>query len=111
MATYYLNHQSSSLLGRYVWKSHQSGMGNVMQIYQLPKVRIDRDQYPAIRFCKFQQRPVPRIGAKLPSFHNVMSITAEPLRKTMACTPVYEESHELATDTAANESPAMTACA
>ena len=111
MAIYYFNHQGNALLHGYVWQSNQSSMWNVVQMYQLPEVRIDRDQYPALCSCEFQQSPIPWIGAKIPGVHNVMSITAKPLCKTATGAPVYEESHELVTDIAARESPAITACA
>ena len=104
-------HQSNALLRRRVWKSDQSGVWNVMQIYQLPEVRINGNQDTTVRFCKFQQSPIPGISPEFPSFHNVMSGAAKPLGKTTTCGPIYKESHGFATDTAARESPAMTAWA
>ena len=71
MAIYYFNHQGNALLHGYVWQSNQSSMWNVVQMYQLPEVRIDRDQYPALCSCEFQQSPIPWIGAKIPGVHNV----------------------------------------
>ena len=37
----HFHHQSNALLRRRVWKSNQSGVWNVMQIYQFPEVRIN----------------------------------------------------------------------
>ena len=97
------------MIRRNVWKSNQSSMWNVMQVYQLPEVRIDRDQDSAVCFCEFQQSPISWVWPNLPGFDCVVSVTAEPLRKTNTCTPIYEKSHEPAIDTEARESPAMTA--
>ena len=69
------------------------------------------NQDTTVRFCKFQQSPIPGISPEFPSFHNVMSGAAKPLGKTTTCAPIYKESHGFATDTAARESPAMTAWA
>ena len=86
-------------------------MWNIMQVYQLSKVGIDRDQHPPVRFCELQQCPVSWVRAKLPGFDNVVSVTAKPLSKTSTCAAIHQESHDPSTDTAARESPAMTACA
>ena len=55
-------------------------MGNVMQINQLPKVRIDGNQDAVFGFCKPQQHLIPWVGTKLPGLKHVVSHTAEPLR-------------------------------
>ena len=54
MESYHLGHQGNKLCGRYVRKPNQPCVVSFMQVYQLPKVRIDRDQHPAIRFCERQ---------------------------------------------------------
>ena len=86
-------------------------MWNIMQVYQLSEVGVDRDQYSVGRFCNLQQCPISWIWAKLTGFDDVMSVTTQPLCKTSACAPIYQEPHVTFTDTAASESPAMTACA
>ena len=41
-------HQSNALWGWYVWKANQSGMWNIMQVYQFTKVGVDSDQHPTV---------------------------------------------------------------
>ena len=55
-------------------------MGNVMQINQLPEVRVNRNQNAVLGFCKPQQHLIPWIGTKLSGLKHVVSRTAEPLR-------------------------------
>ena len=71
--------QRDTLLRRYVRETNQSSMCAVMQIYQLPKVGIDRYHDSVLRFCQFQQGPVSRIRTEGSGFEHVMAVVAEPL--------------------------------
>ena len=48
------HHQSNALLRWRVWKSNQSCMWNVVQVYQFPEVRINGNQDTIIGFREFQ---------------------------------------------------------
>ena len=111
MAIDHLGRQCDTLLRRHAWQADQSSVWDVMQINQLPEVRIYCDQNSILRVCKLQQGPVPRVRAESPSFEHVMSVVAEPLRQSATGTSVYEKPHDPATETEARVSLAMTACA
>lgn len=96
MALYHFSHQGDTPLRRFVWKPNQSGVRDIVQIYQFPEVRINRDQYTAFRLRPFEQSPIPWVGSQMTGFHDVMSGDAEPIGETDARATIYEESHELA---------------
>ena len=50
----HLGRQCEALLRRHVWQTEQSSVGDVMQINQLPEVRIYCDQNSIFRVCKLQ---------------------------------------------------------
>ena len=111
MAIDHPGRQCEALLRRHVWQAEQSGVWDVMQINQLPEVRIYCDQNSIFRVCKLQQRLIPRIRAESSSFEHVMSVVAEPLRQSASRASIYEKLHDPATETEARVSLAMTACA
>ena len=108
MAIDHLSRQCEALLDRHIRQADQSSVWDVMQINQLPEVRIYCDQNSIFRVCKLQQGPVPRIRAEGLSFEHVMAVIAEPLRQSASGASVYQEPHASATETEASVSPAMT---
>ena len=111
MAIDHFGRQCEALVRRHVWQADQPSVRDVMQINQLPEVRIYCDQNSIFRVCKLQQGPVSRIRAESSSFEHVMSVVAEPLRQSASRASIYEKPHDPATETEARVSPAMTACA
>ena len=83
----------------------------ITQIDELPEIGVHCHQYPVLGFRTLEQRFVARIGAKLASFENVVSLAAQPIRKPSACTSIDEEPHGSATMTADRVSLEMIACA
>ncbi|MDE2992391.1 MAG: hypothetical protein OXU67_00760 [Chloroflexota bacterium] len=74
-----LGHQFNALRRRHIRKADQPRMRNVMQINQLPEVRVNRNQNAVLGFRKPQQHLIPWVGTKLPGLKHVVSRTAEPL--------------------------------
>ena len=79
-----LGHQLDALLRRHIRQANQSCVRNVMQIDQLPEVRINRSQDSVFGLCKFQERLIPWVGTKLPGLKYIVSRAAEPVRQTAA---------------------------
>ena len=79
-----------------------------MQVDELSKVLVYRDEDPVLRPCQFQKSPVPRIRAKGLRFKSVVSDAAKPLSQPASCAPIHDESHDPATETGASVSPAIT---
>ena len=111
MAIDHLSRQCEALLDRHIRQADQSSVWDVMQINQLPEVRIYCDQNAIFRVCKFQQGQIPRIRAESSSFEHVMSLVAQPLRQPASRATVYQKPHDPATEMEARVSLAMTACA
>ena len=107
----YCGNQYDSLLRRNVGQAHQSGVRDVVQVNEFPKVSVDRNQDPVSRFRNFQQGPVPGIRAERSSFEHVMSIVAQPFCQAASSAAVHQKPHGSATETEASVSPAMTAWA
>ena len=102
-------HQSNTLRRRHVREANQSSMWNIVQVYEFTKVGVDGDQHPHFGLGQLQQGSITRVRAELPGLDNVVSVDAKPLCYTGTGAPVNQKSHYPSTDTAARESPAITA--
>ena len=108
-----LIHQCNAPFRCNVREANQPRMRVITQIDEFPEVGVDGHQYPVLGFRTLEQRFVARIRAKLASFENVVSVAAQPIRKSSTCTPIDEEPHGSATVTVTADrvSLAMIACA
>ncbi len=86
-------------------------MWNIVQVKQLPKIFVYRDQNPILRFRQLQQGPVAGVRANGLGRKRVMPVTAQPIGQTTAGAPINQKAHHSATETVASVSLAMTAWA
>ena len=82
-----------------------------MHEHELAKVHVDGYQRTVFRGCVLDQCQVAGVRAEVIGEDGVMTFAAQPNGQASPCTSIDEESHPLATDTAASESPATTAWA
>lgn len=111
MAFDQLGSDVDALLRRNIRKSDETRVWNTVQMDELPEVRVDCDENPALGFGPLQQRPVTRIGAKFSGFDHIVTLATQPIGQPASGAPVHQKLHRPFTDTAASVSPAMTACA
>ena len=111
MARDHLSQQRDTLLNGNIGQSNQARMRLVMQMDQGAEVRVHRDQDSAFGRGLFQQDAIAGIPASAARIKDIVTVATEPLDRAPTDASVSEESHERATDTAASESPAITACA
>ena len=95
----YFGDQCYALLGWHVRQPNESGVCDIVQVDQLPKVGVYCNQDPVRRFCQFQQGLVARVRAQGPSLDHVICVVAEPLRQTASRASIYEKPHDPATET------------
>ena len=86
-------------------------MGCTMQEDELAEIHVDGHDHPAFSDCQLKECAITRIRAQLTYERDIVALLNQPVGKTPAGTGVYKESHPPATETAARESPATTACA
>ena len=86
-------------------------MRDIVQKDELPEIGVDGHQNPVFGVRTLVQRPVARVGTKLASFENIVSLLAQPIGDLPACAPIDEKPHRSATVTADRVSLAIIACA
>ena len=101
-----LGHQCNTPLRGNIRESDESRMLDIVHKDEFPEIGVDGHQNPLFGIRTFEQRPIARVGTKLASFENVVS-----LRELPACAPIDEKSHRSATVTADRVSLAIIACA
>ena len=51
-------------------------MRDIVQKDEFTEIGVDGYQYPVFGICAFEQRPIARVGTKLASFENIVSLLA-----------------------------------
>ena len=51
-------------------------MRDIVQKDELPEIGVDGHQIPVFGIRTFEQRPIARVGTKLASFENIVSLLA-----------------------------------
>ena len=51
-------------------------MGDIVQKDEFTEIGVDGHQYPVFGIRAFEQRPIARVGTKLASFENIVSLLA-----------------------------------
>ena len=86
-------------------------MSDAVQEDELAEIRVDGHYHSVFVGRELQECSVTRIRAEFNGEQYVVASLNQPVGKALARAGVYKESHPPATDTAARESPATTACA
>ena len=86
-------------------------MGCTVQEDELAEIRVDGHDHPAFGDCRLKECPITWIRTQFTYERDIVALLNQPVGKPPAGAGVYKESHPPATETAARESPATTACA
>ena len=76
MAFDQLGHQCNTPLRGNIWEADQSRMRDIVHKDELPEIGVDGHQNPVFGIRTFGQRPIARVGTKLASFENIVSLLA-----------------------------------
>ena len=78
---------------------------------ELAEVCIDGHHHSAFSDSKLKECSITWVRTQILSEQHVVALVGEPAGEPLAGTSIYKELHPPATETAARESPATTACA
>lgn len=106
-----LLHQSDTLCHWHVGQPDQANVGYAVQEDELAEIHIDGHYHSPFRSGDLKECSITRIPTEFIGKEYVVALVDQPVGKASTGTGVYKESHPPATDTAARESPATTACA
>ena len=76
MAFDQLGHQCNTPIRRNIREADEFRMRDIVQKDELPKIGVDDYQNPVFGIRTFEQRPIARVGTKLTSFENIVSLFA-----------------------------------
>ena len=76
MAFDQLGHQCNTSLRRNIREADQLRMRDIVQKDEFPEIGVDGHQNSVFGIRTFEQRPIARVGTKLASFENVVSLRA-----------------------------------
>ena len=107
----HIRHQDNAPISRNIRQAHEPRVRDIVQVDQLTKVGVDRDQDPAFRQREFQQSPVPGVRPERARLNDIVPVRAKRFRQTAPGASIDQEPHDSPTEIVAKVSRAMTAWA